>query len=319
MPELTASSGSLSVFINGGTSLLGRALMRQLIAAGHRVTATVRSSAEAAQVRADGALPAYPDLLRAGELRSAIAVAKANVVVNFAPTYSLQPPHRVTDWDAQFPVVDRGTAALLEAAQATEVEFLVQGSFAFLGGDESHHGDHEPPSTPFVDAARRAEQHTARSGVAACVLRFGFVYSAESPALAELRTALLRGRMVMTGSGHARANWIHAEDGARAAALALMVRPAGETLYVVDDRPMTPAAFAQTLAEQLGVLLTAQPPALARGLFANPAQLAMLEQPSGASNAETKARLDWTPQYPTASKGLEQALMVWRASEPIRA
>jgi nucleoside-diphosphate-sugar epimerase len=320
MDALPASSGSLNVYVNGGTTPAGRALVRQLVAAGHRVTATAVGSVEGGILRADGALPAYPHLTRMGELRSAIAAAKATIVVNLAPTYPYQTPQRASEWDTYTPIVSEGTKALLEAAQAQNVEYVIQASFSFLGGDAHGHGhdDHEPLNSPFTDAARAAEAAVTASGIPATVLRFGFIYSAESTALLDLRTALLRNRPLLPGSDHARANWIHAEDAARAIVLAIAVRPVGETLYVVDDKPATPAAFLQAFAGQLGVGAPGQMPLLIRGLFAGASQQAMLEQPSGASNADTKVRLGWTLKYPTLAAGLEQALMVWRAQEPIK-
>ncbi|MCC6614757.1 MAG: NAD(P)-dependent oxidoreductase [Anaerolineae bacterium] len=319
MDELTASSGSLSVFVNGGTTPLGRALVPRLIADGHHVTATVTSSAEAAEMRKLGALPAYPSLTRAGELRSAVAASKSTVFVNLAPTYPYQPPQCVTDWETYLPVVGDGTAAALEAAKAAGVEFFIQASFSFLGGDEHDHSEHEPLPAPFIDEAYRAEDLVNDAEMDSCILRFGFVYSADASAMQALRHALMRGQMFLAGSSHARANWIHAEDGARAIALAIAQRPAGESLTIVDDKPETPSAFAQTMAEALGVSVPAQLPALAQRLVASETHLAMLEQPSGASNAAAKERLGWTLSYPTIAAGIDRCLLVWRALEPIRA
>ncbi|MBE0690010.1 MAG: NAD(P)H-binding protein, partial [Anaerolineae bacterium] len=298
MEELTASSGSLSIFVNGGMTPLGRALVPRLVADGHRVTATVTTSAEATQLRQAGALPTYPSLTRAGELRSAITASKSTVFVNLAPTYPYQPPQCVTDWETYLPVVGDGTAAALEAAQAAEVEFFIQGSFSFLGGDEHDHSEHETLTAPFIDEAYRAEELVEQSGLDACILRFGFVYGADSPALQALRHALMRGKRFIAGSAHARANWIYAEDAARAIALTIAQRPVGETLYIVDDQPVTPNAFAHTLADSIGVSVPAQLPAIARRLVASETHLAMLEQPSGATNAEAKERLGWTLNCP---------------------
>jgi nucleoside-diphosphate-sugar epimerase len=309
----------MSVFVNGGTTPLGRALVRLLASGGHKVTATVSNSVEAGQLRGDGALPVYPSLTRAGELRSAIAASKSTIVVNLAPTHPHQAPQLVRDWDAYVPIVSGGTMALLEAARELGTEFFIQGSFSFLGGDPQDHGDDEPPIAPFIDAARHAETLVTDAGLAACILRYGFVYSAESPSLLALRDALLRGRLVLMGSHHARANWIHALDAARATQLALQVRPAGAVLNVVDDRPVTPAAFVDALASALGVTVPMQPPGFAQSLLVGSTRQAMLAQPSGAANDETKARLGWTLQYPTLAAGLDQSLMVWRATEPIRA
>jgi nucleoside-diphosphate-sugar epimerase len=320
MAELTAIAGSQSVFINGGSTPLGRALARLLVAAGHKVMATVTGSAEASAVRAEGVLPAYPSLTRMGELRSAIMAAKANIVVNLAPTYPHQAPQAVKDWDAYTTVVEEGTRALLEAAAAAGVEYVIQGSFSLLGGDPHHQDeDHEPPVSSFVNAARKAEAAVKNAHIPYTLLRFGFVYSSESSALQTLREALLRGRSFLPGSSHTRANWIHADDGARAILLAIATRPIEETLNVVDDRPVTPSKFVELFAAEIGVQSPGQPPMLLVGLMAGETVRAMLEQPSGASNEATRARLGWTLRYPTLEAGLEQSLMMWRAQEPVRA
>ena len=156
------------------------------------------------------------------------------------------------------------------------------------------------------------------SGLPATILRYGFVYSSESAALRGLRDALLRGRTLLPGSDHTRANWIHADDGARAALLAIATRPVGETLYVVDDKPVPYAGFVNAFAGQLGLTAPGQIPDLMQPLFGGATQRAMLAQPSGASNAETKERLGWTPRYPTLAAGIEQSLMMWRAEEAVQ-
>ncbi len=316
---LTASTGSLNVFVSGGSSPLGRALVRQLVAAGHRVAASVHGSAEGGELRADGALPTYPSLTRAGELRSAFAAAKASVIVNCAPTYPYGAPQTATEWDAYSAVVGEGTAAALEAAQAVGAEYFIQASYSFLGGDAHDHGDHIAPSAPVISAARKAEAAVLSSGLAATILRFGIVYSSESVALRALRDALLRGRTLLVGSDHTRANWIHAEDGARAILLAIAARPVGETLYVVDDKPVPYAGFVGAFAGQLGLTAPGQMPELMQPLFAGATQRAMMAQPSGASNAETKTRLDWALRYPTLAAGIEQSLMMWRAQDVVQA
>jgi nucleoside-diphosphate-sugar epimerase len=319
MTDLTASTGSPNVYINGGSTPLGWALLRLLVANGHRVAASVNGSAEAARARSMGVLPAFPDLTRAGELRSAIAAVNASVVINLAPTSPYQAPQFVKDWDAYTGIVEQGTRAALDAAKAAGADYFIQASYASLGGDAHDHGDHAAPDAAIIDAANAAEALVAAADIPYTILRFGFVYGSDSAALHTLRDALLRGRGFIGGSDHARANWIHAEDGARATLLAIAARPVGETLYVVDDKPVTPAAFVNTFASLLAVNAPAQPPTFARQFLAGASQLAMLEQPSGASNAETKTRLNWSPRYPTLDAGLEQALMVWRAEEPIKA
>ena len=60
-------------------------------------------------MRADGGIPAYPDLLRAGELRSVMLAAKTDVVINLAPQIANHLPQQPADWDAR--LIDEGRRA----------------------------------------------------------------------------------------------------------------------------------------------------------------------------------------------------------------
>ena len=119
----------LSVFITGATSALGREVTRQLKAAGHRVTGATDGYENAALVRADGGIPAYPNLMRAGEIKSILLAAKVDVVINLAPQLANHLPQQRSNWDTA--LLDQGVAALLEASQAAGVKFVVHTSYAF--------------------------------------------------------------------------------------------------------------------------------------------------------------------------------------------
>jgi uncharacterized protein YbjT (DUF2867 family) len=54
----------MRVFVTGATGALGRYLVPLLVAAGHEVTATTRTSGKVAQLREMGAAPAVLDGLR---------------------------------------------------------------------------------------------------------------------------------------------------------------------------------------------------------------------------------------------------------------
>src|SRR5689334_15688326 len=79
---LNANNASLSVLVTAATSSLGREVVRQLVERGNRVTGVTEGSEGAALLRNLGALPAYSDPMRAGELKSMIKLANADVVVH---------------------------------------------------------------------------------------------------------------------------------------------------------------------------------------------------------------------------------------------
>ena len=97
-------------------------------------------------------------------------------------------------------------------------------------------------------------------------------------------------------------SWIHLDDAATAAVLAL--EHEGPAIYnIVDDEPAPVREWLPVLAESLG----AKPPRrfptwLARPL-AGEAAVVMFTEARGASNAKAKRELGWTPRYSTWRTG----------------
>src|SRR5262245_17119227 len=78
---VTSNSMSKSVFVTGATGFVGAAVVRDLVAAGHRVSALVRSP-ERARLLPAGVQPVLGDMLRPATYRDAAAAAE--VVVHAA-------------------------------------------------------------------------------------------------------------------------------------------------------------------------------------------------------------------------------------------
>jgi nucleoside-diphosphate-sugar epimerase len=302
---------STSVFITGATSAVGLALMRLLSAHGHHVAGAIASSADAAMIRSAGGTPAYPDLYRAGELRSAIQGTGSKIVVNLAPQVPNQAPQANAEWDER---LNEAVEALINAAKDAGADYLIHTSYAFA--DAEADGETEA-AFPLLKAARLAERTVLSSDLPSCVLRLGYVYGAESSALKSLMGSLREGKGFEPGSTHT-ANWIYAGDAAAAIYRAMLVRPTQVTLDIVDDQPVSPAAFLQEFANAQGLTAPVQPP---RYMFRNPytpLHVAMLKLDSPpVTNEAAKAALDWSPQYPTVQQGIDDLLVTWRASEVV--
>lgn len=294
-----------SVFITGAVSPLGREVTRQLVAAGHQVTGAVSSSADAVKVRADGGLPAYPDLYRAGELRSAIQAASAKVVLNLAPQSANHLPQYPAQIDER---LADATAALMDAALEANIEFVVHTSYAFADA----HADDAAALLRWIRAAERA---ALKGDVPACVLRFGFLYGADSPELGVIRAALKLGRPMRTGSNDTHANWVYAVDAATAVVLAMLRRPAGAVLNIVDDQPASPAEFLRHFAQSQGFSLSGGLPFL-RGRLSK-SQLAIMNLDSHVDNAAAQEQLGWSPRFPSYRQGIDDLLLTWRAQEQV--
>ncbi len=247
MPNEITETAPLNVFITGATSALGRELVRSLSAAGHHVVGATNGYENAALVRADGGIPAYPDLLRAGEIRSVMQGSKTDVVINAAPQLANHLPQQPAHWDAD--LLDAGTAALVEAAAAANVKFLIHTSYAFADAHVDEHDPHAADLAKLLAATRAGEQHVLDLTVPGCVLRFGFLYGAELSEILATRDTLTMRRPLDSGSADSHVLWAYVPDAARAVIAALAVQPSGARLNIVDDRPLAPAAFLNYFAQ----------------------------------------------------------------------
>ncbi len=316
MPNEITEIAPLNVFITGATSALGRELVRRLSAAGHHVVGATSGYENAALVRADGGIPAFPDLMRAGELRSVMVGSKTDVVINAAPQIANHLPQHPAHWDAA--LLDAGTAAVVEAAAAAEVKYLIHTSYAFADAHVDDHDEHTADLAQLLTAVRAGEQHVLDQKVPGCVLRFGFLYGAESPELIAVRDTLTMRRPLDSGSADSHALWIDVPDAASAVIAALTVQPTGALLNIVDDQPLSPAAFLNYFAQSQGLAAPEPPPRFAFWAQPKPAQVALMALSPHADNAEAKTVLGWSPRFPTSEQGIEDLLLTWRAgtSEP---
>lgn len=309
-----------TVYVTGATTGLGRAVVRQFAARGHQVAGTATSLSDAHVIREDGGLPVYNDLFRASEIASTLKMLKTTVIVNTAPQVINALPFHKPDWNYYQRLLAEGAAALAAAAQA-DVKFIVHISYAFLYGDT--HG-HEADETHAIStdndlflAAARAEDSILKGNVPGCVLRAGYTYGPGSQSLQALRQMLVD-KGAVTVSDHP-ASWVHSADLASAVVLAAEQQPAGEIFNVVDDDPISPAAFVDQFADSLGITRPrrASVPVSLREMLIPSAERALIDTSVKASNAKIKSQLGWSPQYPTSTSGFEQTLLAWRAAEAV--
>lgn len=309
-------TSALSVFITGGTNFVGRAVTRFLVAEGHAVTAMTVGTAGGNMVREDGGLPVYADPYRAGEIRSVLHMAQADVVLNLAPQAYNHIPNIKAKWDER--VLTDGTETILEAAQAAGVKFFIHASYAFLYGDTGGEWVDEsaplrvPDDNLIFEAAVQAEKLVQASDMPSCILRVGYAYGPSSKALSELSSSL--GRSVILGRDQAYSNWIHTDDLASALLLAADHQGTDEIFNIVDDEPATPVEFVNFFAESMGL----PHPGRALPLLARPTkeQLILLDTSVKVKNEKAKEKLDWAPKYPSYRQGIEHTLLNWRAGEP---
>jgi nucleoside-diphosphate-sugar epimerase len=313
------STSALNVVVTAATSAVGRETVRQLVARGHSVTGLTQGSDGAVKVRADGGLPAYSDLLRAGEIKSILTMAKADVVIHTAPQLVNNFPYKDMPFEEGQRILTEGTTALLKAVEGTTVKFIVFTSLTGVYGDT--HGEwvdetHETRASGVFKAAVEAEKKVLSGSVPAVVLRAGLVYGADDEGTQELGDACRSGRGVLLGDDHNYLNWVYAGDLAKAAVLAAEQQPAGEIFNIVDDVPAPASAFAGYLASGLGIDAPRNVgtlPDFARRLMVSPTQEALLKPSLRVKNDKAKQSLGWAPRYADYRTGIDQTLMLWRA------
>ena len=313
------NTSPLNIFITGGTTGVGREACRQAKARGHNVTVLTQGSEGAVKARQDGALPAYSDVTRAGELRSLFQMAQTDVMLHLAAQAGNGFPLS-GGYEAHERMMAESAQSVVAAALAAGVKFVVYASFASVYGDthgewltEDGHGHEDRAFRP----ALAAEHHVLASGVPACVLRAGFNYGAEDAASQTLANAVRNGRLYL-GDSHTILNWIHTADLAQAALLAAEQQPSGHIFNIVDNEPTSATAFAGHLATSLGLRPPAAEnmPAFALRRMTSDMQRTLLATSARLKNDKAKSVLGWTPKYPTIQSGLEQMLLSWRAQTP---
>ena len=318
----------MRVFVAGASGALGRQLVPQLVAAGHRVIGMTRSPAKTEMIRALGARPVVADALDADSVAGAVAATEPEVIVHQLTALTGEPGLKdMRDPDRFVAPTNRlrteGTDNLLAAGRAVGIRrFIAQsivaiGTYARTGGPvktEDDPPDHDLPAKgrSGVDALRHLEDAVTGIGWAdGIALRYGGFYgpgtgiSADPEAL--LAKQIRKGRLPIVGDGGGVTSHVHIEDAASATVAA--VDNGGPGIYnVVDDEPAPVREWLPFLAEQLGARPPRRVPRVVARLLAGEAPVIMMTEVRGASNAKAKRELDWQPRWSTWRIGFAKGL-----------
>jgi 2-alkyl-3-oxoalkanoate reductase len=303
----------MRVFVTGATGAIGTRLVPQLVAAGHEVIGTARSSDGARRVRALGAKPVALDLLDAAAVRKAVLAAEPEAIVHQAT--ALANLSDLKHFDRSFAQTNRlrteGTDALLAAAREAGVSRFIAQSYAAAryareGGMVKTEDDPLDPAPPASAretwaALRHLEEAVTEAGGIA--LRYGAFYGASSDALIE---PVRKRQFPIVGKGGGVWSWIHLEDAATAAVVALERDFAG-VYNIVDDEPAPVREWLPLAARALGAKPPRRVPRWLALLLAGEVPVMMGTECRGASNAKAKRELGWEPRYPSWRQGFVAA------------
>ncbi|MEE6257252.1 NAD-dependent epimerase/dehydratase family protein [Plantactinospora sonchi] len=269
------------ILVAGASGLLGSAVVRALVAAGHEVHGTTRRADRLPLIERLGGRGIVMDALDRASVDAALAVAAPNIVI-----------HELTDLAGfDFAANNRlrveGTANLVGSMLAHGVPRLVAQSisWAYRPGPTTA-GEQEPFATvpetgaPAFEAVEILEREVARvpHGVA---LRYGLLYGPGTwyAPDGEQTARARRGRIEATT---AWTSWVHVDDAVEATVLALDWPPG--PVNIVDDDPAQVDDWGPRYAHAAGYRGTPTISSRAPG--------------RAASNALARS-LGWLPRHPT--------------------
>jgi nucleoside-diphosphate-sugar epimerase len=301
------------VFVAGGTGVIGRRLVPQLVARGHQVTATTTSAAKLGELRRLGADGVVMDGLDAVSVGQAVATAQPDAIVHqmtgLSQEHAGKPNLRRPDrfFAATNRLRSEGTDYLLAAAEAAGITNVVAQSFGAFNGIREGGWVKTEDDGLYTGEETKALEHledvVGRAGGA--VLRYGSLYG---PGAIDDQVELLRRRMFpLVGGGTGYVSWVHLDDAASATVLAVEQQAAG-VFNIVDDEPAPASEWLPYLAQCAGAKPPRRLPAWLARLVAGDMVVGMMTQGRGFSNAKAKRELGWELRYPSWRQGFAKEL-----------
>src|SRR2546427_11796592 len=174
----------MQVFVAGATGVLGRRLVRRLVARGHAAVGLTRTEAGDQIVRSLGGEPRRADLFDADALTS--AVEGCSVVVHVATAIPTKLRTNRKDWAENDRIRREGTKCLTTAAARVGAgAYLQQGIVWAVRGpdgqtfDEDAHPVNDPILASSLDGERIAREAGAAHGFAAALPPTGGLYTSD--------------------------------------------------------------------------------------------------------------------------------------------
>lgn len=309
----------MRVFVAGGSGVLGRRLVPQLVARGHQVTATATGPGKLDLLRQLGADAVVMDGLDADSVAAAVASARPDAIVHqmtaISAAHSGKPDMKHFDrWFATtIRLRTEGTDHLLAAAEANGMPHVVAQSYASWNGirtggwvkteEDPLDPEEGTKARPGADAIRYVEDRVLEAGGAA--LRYGGLYG---PGASDDQVELVRKRQFpLVGGGTGYSSWVHLDDAASATVLAVEQHAKG-VYNIVDDEPAPAGEWLPYLAACAGAKPPMRVPRWLARLLAGDVAVTMMTEGRGFSNAKAKRELGWELRYPSWRQGFRDGL-----------
>ena len=255
----------MKVFVTGGSGFVGGALVHRLVAEGHEVMALARSGSSIQRVQAAGAEAVPGDLAELGRAGSPAPIwlaklREADAVVHVAAHMEFWGP------DSLFEQANHGPPGALHAASvAAGVRRFVLISAASVSTGSQRHpvvDESTPEGRPNI-AYSRVKLATERALLKAhsentelVVLRPPFIWGHGMKTINEMVKVAEAGRFAWIDHGKHIVDFVHVENLAGAAILALTRGRHRGVYYVTDGTPMPIRDFLTPLLATRGVDLS---------------------------------------------------------------
>jgi nucleoside-diphosphate-sugar epimerase len=309
----------MRVFVAGGTGVIGRRLVPQLVARGHQVTATTTGPGKLGSLERLGADAVVMDGLDAVSVGEAVAAARPDAIVHQMTAISVAHAGKpdMKHMDRWFATTIRlrteGTDHLLAAAEATGVSHFVAQSYASWNGIrtggwvKTEEDPLDPEEGTMMHAGAVAIRHVEDVAVKAggAALRYGGLYG---PGATDDQVELVRKRQFpLVGGGTGYTSWVHLDDAASATVLALEQQAKG-VFNIVDDEPAPVSDWLPYLAACAGAKRPMRVPRWLARMLAGEAAVTMMTEGRGFSNAKARRELGWELRYPSWRQGFKEEL-----------
>jgi nucleoside-diphosphate-sugar epimerase len=303
----------MRVFVAGGTGVIGRRLVPQLVARGHQVTATTTSAGKLGLLERLGAEGVVMDGLDAVSVGEAVAAARPDAIVNqmtaLSEAHAGKPNLRKADrfFASTNRLRSEGIDHLLAAAEATGVSHVVAQGHASMNGIRKGGWVKTEEDPLEVVEGTKAINHLEDVVVTAggAVLRYGGFYG---PGANDDQVKVVRKRLFpLVGGGTGYFSWVHVDDAASATVLAVEQKAKG-VFNIVDDEPAPVSEWLPYLAECAGAKPPRRVPAWLARPLAGEMVVGMMTEGRGFSNAKAKRELGWELRYPSWRQGFKEEL-----------